>query len=99
MHEVILDAVEIEPDLPVEVPPEDSGCNTLNLNLRTAALSVQLQTKTTHAPVITELNTRLECALSRARDAEERLASAFYRIGFLESQLSEKEKLIATLMK
>ena len=76
---------------------DETSCNTFNLNLRTSALSVQLQTKTAHSPIIAELSVRLECALEQARELEDRLSKAFYRIGYLESQLIEREKLIAEL--
>jgi hypothetical protein len=72
-------------------------CNTFNLNLRTAAMSVQLQTKTVVSPMIADLTTKLECALSRVNDTDDRLTNAIYRIGYLESQLAEKDKVIAEL--
>ena len=81
----------------VESMSDDSLCNTLNLSLRTSALSVQLQTKTALSPLIAELTTKLECALTRVTETDDRLTNAIYRIGYLESQLAEKDKLIAEL--
>lgn len=72
-------------------------CNTMSLNLRTAALSVQLQTKTAASGAIAELATKLECATSRVSDLENRLTHAIYRIGFLEAQLAEKDRIIADM--
>jgi hypothetical protein len=76
---------------------DDSLCNTVNLSLRTSALSVQLQTKTAVSPLIAELTTKLECALSRVSETDDRMTNAIYRIGYLESQLAEKDRLIAEL--
>jgi hypothetical protein len=81
----------------VESVTDDSSSNTFNLSLRTSALSVQLQTKTAFSPLIAELTTKLECALIRVNETDDRLTNAIYRIGYLESQLAERDKLIAEL--
>ncbi|MDR3616800.1 MAG: hypothetical protein P4L53_24805 [Candidatus Obscuribacterales bacterium] len=81
----------------IESTSDDSLCNTLNLSLRTSALSVQLQTRTAVSPLMAELTTKLECALNRVNETDDRLTNAIYRIGYLESQLAEKDRLIAEL--
>ena len=75
------------------------SANSLDLNLQTAGLAFQLRTRAPVSSQLVELTTRLEVALERLREMDGRLGSAVHRIGYLEAQLSEREREIERLQR
>jgi hypothetical protein len=59
-------------------------------------LSLQLQTQPVSVQLI-ELAAKLDLTTSQLKESQTRLETAFFRIGFLEAQLEQKEQELRTL--
>jgi hypothetical protein len=78
-------------------PGQDSfdSANSLSLKLQTSGLAFHLQTRAPLSSQLVELTARLEVALERLAQMDDKLGHAFHRIGYLEAQLAQREREIA----
>ncbi len=79
------------------VSSDSEATNSLNLHLQTQGLALQLQTRASLSPQLVALTTRLEFALDKLKETEDRLNTAIYKVGYLEAQLEQKNKEVSLL--
>lgn len=79
--------------------------NSVQLNLEASGIVMQLHSQSpltqlagllAKVPLV-EVSSKLELVLSQYKECSNRLESAFFRIGFLEAQLEEKQREIEAL--
>lgn len=77
---------------------DDKDCrHSVELNVHTSALAVELKTQTSLTDEFVRLQTRLEVALEQVQELSARLDAAHYKIGYLEAHLQAKETLLLSL--
>jgi hypothetical protein len=83
-----------------EVVETQSSCaSTMSFNLQTSGLAVQIQTTTPVSLQIADIASKLELAIFKLSETEQRLDAAMRRIGFLEAQLEYKSAEVSALLK
>lgn len=70
--------------------------NSVQLNLEASGIVMQLHSQSPLTQLV-EVSSKLELVLSQYKECSNRLESAFFRIGFLEAQLEEKQREIEAL--
>ena len=76
---------------PTETSPPADDSNSMSFNLQTTAgLAVQIHTKMPTSNVVIELQSKLEFALFKLNECEQRLDAAMRTIGSLEARLESK---------
>lgn len=84
--------------LPVDCKQGSDGSqHSVELNLHTDALNVELKTQTSLSDEFVRLETRLEMALQQVSELSARLDAAHYKIGYMEAHLQAKETLLLSL--
>ncbi len=77
------------------IQTEEYG-NSVQVNLQTSGIAVQVNTQSAMAKMV-ELTAKYDLVSGQLKEYTGRLEASFYRIGFLESQLEERQKEIEQL--
>ena len=73
--------------------------NSLQLNLQTGGLAVQLRTQTSVTSQLVELSTKVDILSAQVQQANARLELAWHRVGYLEAKLEYKDLQIEAFLR
>ncbi len=90
-----VDCSEKEVNTTSIIQTEEYG-NSVQVHLQTSGIAVQVNTQSAMSKMV-ELSAKYDLVSAQLKEYTGRLEASFYRIGFLESQLEERQKEIGAL--